>query len=407
LNNQSGSYKWYILALVVLTNLLVVAIPTMGMSVLSKEISVDLNLNLIQVGIVWGVGALPAIVTSLLGGVIGDKLGPKWIMAVCGLLCGLLGALRGLAPDFVSLTVVIIILGALIPFITMNGFKICGQWFPPRQLGLANGLISMGMALGFLLGALLSASVFSPWLGGWRNVLIAYGLVGALFSVPWIFTRALPLDHDLAGQSLSMRKTVLHIASLKNIWLLSLTLFGISGCIQGLLGYLPLYLRDMGWEALRADGALSAFHTASLIFVVPIALWSDRLGSRKHLLLIAGLLITIGTGLLSVVSGGTVWPAVLMAGFVRDGFWAIFLTMVIETEGVGPTYAGTATGFTMAISGIANVLAPPMGNSLAVFWPGAPFVFWAGLAAFGIFCLALVKKENPVAAAVVLENFTE
>ena len=67
----------------------------------------------------------------------------------------------------------------------MNGIKIAGQWFPAHQLGLANGLISMGMALGFLLGSLLSATTFSPLLGGWRNVLIVYGIAGAMFSIAW------------------------------------------------------------------------------------------------------------------------------------------------------------------------------------------------------------------------------
>jgi MFS family permease len=402
--NQQDNYKWYILTLVVLTNMLVVAIPAMGMSVMAKEISQDLNLSLVQVGIVWGAGALPSIITSLVGGAIGDQVGPKRILIVSSLLSGLLGAVRGLAIDFVSMLMIVILLGALIPFITMNGFKTIGQWFPPRQLGLANGLISMGMALGFLLGSLLSATVFSPLLGGWRNVLIAYGLIGALLSLPWFFTRTLPLSHSATGQRHSIRKTILQIARLKNIWLLGLTLFGVSGCIQGMLGYLPLYLRGMGWEAIRADGAMSAFHTISMIFVLPIALWSDRLGSRKRLLFIAGLMIASGAGLLSFASGGLIWLAVLMAGFVRDAFMAIFLTMVIETEGVGPTYAGTATGFTMAISGIGNVLAPPLGNSLAVFWPGAPFAFWAGLVIFGIFCLSLVRKDNLIATPIVFEQ---
>ena len=407
MSNQQNRYKWYILFLVVLTNLLVVAIPTMGMSVLSKEIAQDLKLNLVQVGIVWGVGALPSIITSLLGGVIGDKIGPKLVLLVGCLLSGLLGAARGLVPDFISMTIVVILLGALVPFVTMNGFKIAGQWFPSQQLGLANGLISMGMALGFLLGSLLSATVFSPLLGGWRNVLIAYGLIGALLSIPWFYARTLPLSHHITGENLSMRKTVIHVASLKNIWLLGLTLFGISGCIQGLLGYLPLYLRDVGWEAMRADGALSAFHTVSMIFVLPISLWSDRLGSRKRLLLIAALMVGLGTGLLSIASGGLVWLAVVMAGFVRDAFMAIFLTMVIETEGIGPIYAGTATGFTMSISAIANMVAPPLGNSMAVFWPGAPFAFWAALAVFGMFCLSLVKRETRSLSPVILEKILE
>jgi MFS family permease len=394
MTNPPNHYKWYILTLAVLTNMLVVAMPSMGMSVLSKEISQDLGLNLVQVGIVWGVGSLPGILTSLLAGVLGDKFGPKRVLIVSSLLAGLLGAVRGLATDFFSMTVIVILFGALMPFVSMNGIKAAGQWFPPQQLGLANGLIAMGMALGFLLGALLSATTFSPLLGGWRNVLMVYGVAGALFSLPWFFARTLPLHHHTNGQGMSMRTAFRQVAGLKNIWLLGLTLFGVGGCIQGLLGYLPLYLRGLGWEALRADGALSAFHTVSMIFVLPIALWSDRLGSRKRLLLAATLMVVLGAGLLSFANGVWIWLAVLLAGFVRDAFMAIFMTMVIETEGVGPAYAGTALGVTMALSGIGNVIAPPLGNSLAVFWPAAPFAFWAGLAAVGFACLAMVKPTT-------------
>jgi MFS family permease len=402
------SYKWYILFLVILTNILVVAMPAMGMSVLAKEISQDLDLNLVQVGFVWGIGALPAIVTSTLGGAIGDRLGPKRVLIVSILLTGLLGLARGLTVDFASMIAIVILLGALIPFVTMNGFKAVGQWFPTDQLGLANGLISMGMALGFLLGSLLSATTLSPLLGGWRNVMIAYGVAGALLSIPWFFTQT-PSLLDLSGnhQQPSMGAAILHTIRLRNIWLLGLTLFGVGGCIQGLLGYLPLYLRDMGWEAIRADGTLSAFHTISMIFVLPIALWSDRLGSRKRLLLIATLMVVLGVGLLSFASGIWIWVGVLMAGFVRDAFMGIFITMVMETEGVGPAYAGTAVGLTMAISGIGNMIAPPLGNSLSVLWPGAPFAFWAGLSIFGMICLAFVKNHELKIDTVIFENALE
>ena len=404
MTTQPNHYKWYILALVILTNMVVVAIPMMGMSVLAKEISQDLGLNLVQVGIVWGVGALPSILTSLLAGAIGDKVGPQRVLILTSLLAGLFGAARGLTVDFLSMTIIVILLGALIPFIPLNGIKTAGQWFPTHQLGLANGLISMGMALGFLLGSLLSATAFSPLLGGWRNVLIAYGIAGALFSIPWIFARTVSTPRHTAGQGMSMRSAVLHVFRLRDIWLLGLTLFGVGGCIQGLLGYLPLYLREIGWGAMQADGTLSAFHTVSMIFVLPIALWSDRLGSRKLLLVMTALMVAFGAGLLSFVSGLWIWLAVLTAGFVRDAFMAIFMTMVIETEGVGPTYAGTATGLTMAISGIGNVIAPPLGNSLASLSLSAPFGLWAGLSLLGMICLALVKRESPHTGTLVLES---
>ncbi len=167
MTDRPSNYKWYILTLSILTNMFVVAIPAMGMSVLAKEIAQDLHLSLVQVGIVWGIGSLPAIFISLISGVVGDKVGPKRVLIVSSLLGGLLGAARGLTNDFFSLIVVVILLGALIPFVAINNIKTVGQWFPPHQLGLANGLISMGMALGFLLGSLLSATTFPRcWAAG-------------------------------------------------------------------------------------------------------------------------------------------------------------------------------------------------------------------------------------------------
>ena len=404
MKENNSSYKWYILLLVVLTDMFVIAIPQMGISVLAREIADDLGLTLVQVGVIWGAGALLGIFSGLLGGMIGDKVGPKRVLIVTALLGGLLGMARGWANSFGSMTVIMILIGAIIPIVLINSIKVIGQWFPPRQLGLANGVQAMGMALGFMLGSLFSATTFSPLLGGWRNVLIAYGVMGALFSAAWVFTRTHAADAHATGASPSLRLALRHVAGLKNIWLLGFGFFGIGGAIQGTLGFLPLYLRGVGWLPLYADGALSTFHVVSMTFVLPMALWSDRLGVRKPFLLVTGLMIAFGFGLLSFVEGEFVWAAVILSGAMRDTFMAIFLTMVIETDQVGPVYAGTATGFAFAISGISNVVAPPIGNSLAAFWPGAPFAFWSALAVFGILCLALVKESGSRKAGIGIKN---
>ena len=97
----------------------------------------------------------------------------------------------------------------------------------------------------------------------------------------------------------------------------------------------------------------------------------------------AALMITTGVSLLAVVQGVLIWPAVIMAGIVRDGFMALTMTAVMEIKGVGTRYAGTATGFLMAVMGVGTVLSPPVGNSLAAIAPSAPFAFWAGLALLG------------------------
>lgn len=392
MRERNSKYKWYILLLVVLTDMFVIAIPQMGMSVLAREIADDLGLDLVQVGIIWGASALLGVFSGLLGGMIGDKVGPKRVLIVTALLGGLLGMARGWAGGFASMTVIMILIGAIVPIVLINSIKVIGQWFPSHQLGVANGVQAMGMALGFMLGSLFSATMLSPWLGGWRNVLIVYGVIGALFSIAWFFTRTSAMQ--TSGAAPSLRLSLRHVAGLKNIWLLGFGLFGIGGAIQGTLGFLPLYLRGVGWLPIYADGALSAFHVVSMTFVLPMAMLSDWLGVRKPFLLGTGLMIACGFGLLSFVDGEFVWAAVILSGTMRDAFMAIFLTMVIETDRVGPVYAGTATGFALAVSGIGSVVAPPIGNSLATFWPGAPFGFWSALAVFGVICLVLVREGS-------------
>lgn len=110
--------------------------------------------------------------------------------------------------------------------------------------------------------------------------------------------------------------------------------------------------------------------------------------------MVATLLTIIEIGLLSIVDGIMVWVAVIMAGLVRDGFMAIFMTMIIETKGVKAAYAGTAIGLAISLLGLGNLISPPLGNSLADVAPGLPFIFRTTLVVAGFFGLYLVKEEK-------------
>lgn len=389
--------KWLILILAGLANAVAGAAPSMSMSVLFHEISIDLHLTLVQVGLIWGLGSIPAIFSMLFGGVIVDQFGPKRIAIIGTILVGITGGLRGIASDFYSLIFTTLLLSFFVPLIIMSGLKTCHLWFEGDQFGLANGILSMGMALGFMLSSLLSASVLSPWLGGWRNVFFFYGALAILFSIPWCFTPHPPRVSDeikTIEEKKSFSQSMAHLARLPNLWLLGIAIFGIGGSIQGTLGYLPLYLRSIGWEAINADGALTLFHAVSMIFVLPLSFLSDKLKHRKRILIGMSVMIATGIGLLFIFSGNWVWAAVIIAGFVRDGFMAVFLTMVAETRGVGAIYSGTAIGFVMIFSGIGNITAPPSGNLLAGLNPSTPFALWAGFAVVGILAILFLREDK-------------
>jgi MFS family permease len=382
---QSDFYKWLVLTLSAFTFTFVVAIPQMSLPVLFDEISADLGMSLVQVGWVWGVGSVLGILVGLIGGPVGDRFGPRRTLAVACLLMGLAGAARGLSNGFAMLALTTLITGFAQWSIPMNIHKTCGVWFPNEQLGMANGVVAVGMALGFLLGSLLAATVFSPILGGWRNVLFVYGVVAVLFSIFWWFSQEKARGKgQQSNQRVTFREAIEHVICFRNVWILCLATAGVSGCVNGMLGFLPLYLRDLGWKPAIADSTLASFHAVSMLFAIPIALLSDRLGSRRGVLMAAALLIGIGTGLLGFTSGVLISVAVLIAGISRDGFMAITMTAIIEVKGIGARFAGSATGLNMSVLGIANVFAPPVGNWLAKFGAGLPFLFWASLVFSGV-----------------------
>jgi len=163
---------------------------------------------------------------------------------------------------------------------------------------------------------------------------------------------------------------------------------------MGMTGYLPLYLRDKGWSIAAADGTLAAFYGISTVCVVPLCFLSDRIGSRKAILFPAVIAGIICVGLIPVVEGGTIWVLMLLAGIFMDGFMSLQVTMLLETEGVGPVYSGTALGIVFTIVHIGSVASPPLGNSLAGINLGLPFIFWSSLSIVALVTLSLIKETG-------------
>ena len=385
------------LALSGATATLAVAAPSMAMPVLFAEIAADLQLSLVQVGAIWGMVSFAGLFAGLAGGMIGDRFGTKRTLAISCLLIGFAGASRGLSNGLVMMTVTVFLTGLVSAAIPMNLHKVCALWFSGKRLGSANAVISAGMALGFMIGSLVSATVLSPWLGSWRHVLFLYGGIAVVMSIPWALTRVAPAEEErlaLGNRGPSIRRTLSHVARLRDVWILGIALLGVGGGVQGLLGYLPLYLREIEWSAARADASLAGFHTISLLAVIPLALLSDRIGSRKKLLVAATLMVAGGIGLLSIVDGVVIWIAVLMAGAVRDGYMAVFMTTTTELDGVGAEYAGTAIGLAMTLSRVGGLIAPPLGNSLAKYGPRMPFALWAAMALLGLIVLGLARRRK-------------
>jgi ACS family D-galactonate transporter-like MFS transporter len=394
-SKSSGSnYRWRMLTLAALTFTFAVAMPQICMSVLFKEISADLGLNLVEIGVVWGIPPLAAIFIVLTGGLLADRYGARRTISIACLMAGLAGAMRGFSGGFVSLTLTTFLFGLSVWVVPASVFKTTATWFSGRQLVLANGIVSAGMGLGFTVGAMISATVLSPLLGGWRNVLFLCGAISIIFGLLWLFAVREPARLAGPGGSVPLRQTMGRVLPVKAVWLLGLTLLGYVGCTQGVIGYLPTYLRDSGWTVASAGGTVAVFNGVSTLGAIPLALLSERLGLRKVVLLPVLLVTIVGVALLPWVGNAAVWVLMIMVGFARDGFMAICFTMGTEAKWIGVVYAGTAIGLMQTIFNIGSFVAPPLGNSLAAAHPGFPFFLWSAFALLALCALYFVKETG-------------
>jgi NNP family nitrate/nitrite transporter-like MFS transporter len=396
-NTSSGSnHRWYVLALAAATFAFVVAFSQVCVSVLFKEMSADLSLNPVEMGVVWGTPPLAAIFIVLLGGLLADRYGARRTMGIACLVGGVAGALRGVSGGFLSLTLITFLFGLSIWVIPASVFKTTATWFSGRQLLLANGIVSAGMGFGYTLGAMIAATVLSPLLGGWRNVLFLCGGMSIVVGLLWLFAMREPARLDSAPRaSVPLRQAISHVLPIKTVWLLGLTLLGYLGCTQGVMGYLPTYLRDIGWTAASADGTLATFNGVSTLGVIPLALLAGRIGLRKTVLFPLLFITVVGVALLPLVGGALVWVLMIIVGCARDGTMAICLTMGTEAKGVGVVYAGTAIGLMQTVFNIGSFASPPLGNSLADINLGFPFFLWAAFGLLALVTFCFIKEMKP------------
>ena len=394
---QDSAYRWVILAMVTLSGFLVMGFPTTGLSALFSEIADSLDLDLVEIGVIWGVGSVMGIFTALAGGMFIDQFGTRRTLVALCLATGLFGALRGFAFDFWSLFLSSFFFGMVQPILPMNFVKLNREWFRSRQLGLASGVMSAGFATGLMLGARLSATALSPLLGGWRAVLIFLGLCAIALAILWAILHP-PVERRAGGRP-DIRKILGNyrsVARFRELWVIALAVFGVLGLMRGVSGYVPTYLREIGWEAASADTALTVFFFSSLIGVVPISHLSDRLGNRRLVMAFGTAMMTIGCALMFFV-GGSFWGvmlAMIIGGFCFDSFMALKGAATTEVEGLELAFVGSALGFVGMLQNIGASFVPPLGNTLSVIGLHAPFLLWAGSGLFATLVLLSYRKRK-------------
>lgn len=391
---MNTKYGWFIITLGGMTNLFAIGIPIMCMPVFFGQISWELDLNLVQIGAIWGMGGLASTIMSPFGGLIGDRFGTKRTIMIGCLLIGMIGAGRGMSTTFFSLAATMFLYGVFQNTVILNTHKTSGIWFSGKKVLIANGIVSLGIGMGMFMGALISDTIMSPLLGGWRSVLIFYGGISFFMGLLWTLTRSEPAryEENRPAGSPHFRQMIKTVIPQKRVWTFGSAHFCYIGCLMGTTGYLPLYLRGIGWSPAVADGALAALNGAGMLGALPVSILAARLGLRKGYIMGTFLITLISVALIPYVHGFMIWSLVIFIGLLRDGYFAVLMTMVIESRGIGAAYAGTAMGIIFSFGNLGSFISAPLGNRLAVIRPEFAFMFWAAMMVISLFVFNFVKE---------------
>jgi NNP family nitrate/nitrite transporter-like MFS transporter len=398
IKKQGPNYGWYILLLTGLTYAIIAGINRLCMPVLFKEISVDLGLSVTDIGTIWGMDPLAGVFVGLPAGLLADRFGIKKTLTVLCILAGIFGAVRGFSNSFLSISATMFLFGLMSAAAPAIIPKVTAEWFNDKRLAFANALLNVMWSLGAMAATIFTATYFSPLLGGWKNVLFAYGIPSVLLGLLWLFTARDPeRSVSVTGPKsikVPFREAFSHVIRVKEVWLIGIITLTNWGASMGLFGYLPYYLESIGWSKAAAGNTITVFSGLMLVGSIPMALLSDKLHTRKGVLFVSIAALMMCLFLIPFASATAIWIIIVISAFLRSGASSLFNVMIFETQGIGSKYGGTAIGLASTVSMIGAFIAPPLGNSLERFGPEWPFIFWGLLSAAGIPLMMLIKEQK-------------
>jgi predicted MFS family arabinose efflux permease len=229
-------------------------------------------------------------------------------------------------------------------------------------------------------------------------VLFFFGVPPVLLGILWWLTGREPQQQDAVNAPLTgepLRTALAKVTRIREVWMMGIILLTYWGTNTGFGGYLPLYLRNIGWEPALADSAMTVFSGIGVFGVIPMVLYSDKIGSRKTVMIFSTVVLALSIGLIPIVGTTGIWILLIIGGLIRTGVTSLATTLIFEIKGVGGTYGGTAIGLTNTLGMVGAFAAAPIGNSFTAFNNDMPLFFWALLAAVALPLLFIVKETGP------------
>lgn len=404
--------RWIILALLLLISI-VTYIDRVNISVTARQMMPALGLTDVQMGHVFSAFVLGYALFQVPGGWLGDRWGPRTVLALAVLWWSIFTAATALAPTM-WITSIVGILGSLILvrfFIGVgeaaalpNFNRTVANWLPPDERGFGMGLTIGGIGIGSALTPPVTAWIMVNY--GWQTAFYAAGVLGIGVALlwwwyatddprqhPWVndaearliagaevasesretrISASLP-DNDPARSNSARDRSIPWNAMFRtpSVWWLvvSYTCLGYVAYIY--LSWFYLYLVTVrGFGELHGAFYASAPFLAMTLFC-PLGGWvTDRLAHSYGVNL--GRSSVGATGMilaaLSIVIGANVDAPLLAIGLLSVGAGWLYFTVGAfwaSTTDLSRPHAGTLSGIMNTGANLGGTLSPTLTPWLA------------------------------------------
>ncbi|HEY2178450.1 MAG TPA: MFS transporter [Caulobacteraceae bacterium] len=297
-----------------------------------------------------------------LAGWLAHRLNPYRTLGLGLALWSLATAATGLVSGFAALIVLRLLLGIGESAAFPCSSKLLAQHLPTARLGAANGLIGVGLALGPAFGTWAGGNLMA--VAGWRPAFVIFGLVSALWLVPWLAATR-HLDREATATPAAPAPSYVQILARRDAWGAALGHFCSNYGFYFVVSWLPLYLvkahgLSMG-EMASVGGMIYLVYAASCLVCGVLADRWMASGASATLVrkttVIASHVIPGLAMLIAAAGGPTVAIAALFVAAIGFGMNTSAIFSIGQTL-AGPRAAGKWMGVQNGIGNIAGIVGP-------------------------------------------------
>jgi ACS family D-galactonate transporter-like MFS transporter len=365
--------RWWIAVLLFFAGLINYFDRTI-VSVALPAIAADLHLGPARMGVLLSAFFWSYALMQVPIGWLSDRYNLRWLYAAGFGLWSLTCGLTGFAASLGVLLFLRVLLGIGESIYLPGGMKLVSVLFPPKDRGLASGLVNCGTRAGLAFGAPLIASVVVAF--GWKNAFFLLGFTSMVWLIPWI--ACFPRGANTAEYAES--------GAAKGMWgRVDRSLLGVCVANIGygyyfylMVTWLPAYLVQTRHLPLQTAGAYAVIPYLTFALCEPIGGWiADRLVAmgleeiftRKVVITAAFL-----TGILLIPAGlaaGTTSSVLLLGGASLVGLSTGNLYALVQRIS-----RGGSVGFSVGLFNLAGNLsgvAAPLVTGLIIAKTGSYF----------------------------------